>query len=119
MEDIMNILPWVFVLLITLAHAIICYFSYEKWAQGRWWYYILAIFAGSITNVLWFAATKIISDKKDIYLYSLVWDFFVVAVYFLLPVILLDIKLNRVGIFGLILMLIGFLLIKFEFDISN
>ena len=114
----MYLLPWLFILLITLAHAFSCYFSYEKWAQDKWWYYCYAVFAGGMTNVLWFIATKIISDKKEIYLYSLAWDFFVVAVYFLLPVFLLDIKLNKIGIAGLFLMFLGFLLIKYEFDLN-
>jgi len=111
-------LPWFFIILICLGHSFSCYFSYEKWAQGRWWYYFFAIAVGGGTNLLWFIATKILGDKKEIYLYSLVWDFFVVSVYFLLPVFLLDIKLNRIGIAGLVLMLIGFLMIKYEFDLN-
>lgn len=115
----MYFLPWLFILLICVTHAIICYFSYEKWAQEKWWYFWVAILSGAASNVLWFIATKIIEDKKQIYLYSLVWDFFVVAVYFLLPVYVFDIKLNKIGIMGLILMLIGFMMIKFEFDLIN
>ena len=73
---------------------------------------------GGISNILWFLSAKIIGNHKEIYLYSLLWDFVVIGVYFILPIILFDIKLNKFGIFGLILMLVGILLVKFEFDIK-
>jgi multidrug transporter EmrE-like cation transporter len=112
------IFPWIFLFLICCIHSTCCYLSYEKWAQDKWWYLPVGMLTGCISNILWFLSAKIIGNHKEIYLYSLLWDFVVIGVYFVLPIILFDIKLNKFGIFGLILMLVGILLVKFEFDIK-
>lgn len=109
------ILPFIFLVLICFTHSIPCYLSYEKWAQDKWWYLPVALFFGGMNMMLWFIATRIISNLKTIYIYSLIWDLIVVSVYFLLPIIAFQIKLNKFGIIGLMLMVIGFLLVKFEF----
>ncbi len=110
------LVPWIFLFLIFCTHSLCCYLSYEKWAQEKWWYLPIGMLTGCISNILWFLSTRMISDAKNIYIYSLFWDLVVISVYFLLPIIIFDIKLNKFGFIGLLLMLIGLLLVKYEFE---
>jgi drug/metabolite transporter (DMT)-like permease len=103
---------WIILLLIGLIHTVICSISFNKNIHDRWWYFPLGLCLGISSNALWLFSAKLLGEKNEIYIFSLLWDCVMVGVYFLVPVFVFGIKLDRIGIIGLILVLVGTLLIK-------
>ena len=91
-----------------------CYVSFNKNLHDKWFYIPVGITIAFITNFIWYNSTKWIGDEKKIYVFSLVWDFIVCLVYLFLPLIMFKIKLDKVSVFGLLLMLIGLIIIKIK-----
>lgn len=103
---------WVILLIVAIIQTCLCTMTFTKSFHDRWWYFPVGIIFGVTTNSLWLLSAKILPDKQQIYIFSLFWDCIMVGVYFLIPVIAFGIKFDKIGFFGLLLIIIGTLLIK-------
>ena len=65
----------------------------------------------ALTALCWFYMIKHVPPEK-IYGLAMIWDILAAAIFFFLPIIAFGIKLNPVGIVGLVFMTIGAILIN-------
>lgn len=61
---------------------------------------------------LWVWAARLLDDKAKIYVYSLYWDSLMVLCYYLLPLLVMGIKLNTQTLCGIFLTVTGLVVIK-------
>jgi len=107
-------MQYLILLVAAFFNATSCFISYKKELHSFWWYVPLGILVGSVCNYLWFSGTKIVSEQKEIYAFSMMYDFTLVLVYYFLPILIFGIKFNKIGLIGISMMFIGIMLIKFS-----
>jgi len=101
------------VLLVTaLVCGIGCWASYNEEAKQAWWYMPLGFLLGLIGSGSWFYVCKLLSDKEKIFVFNLMWDAVMVAVYYGLPLLLFGVKLDRMSFIGATLILVGIFILK-------
>ena len=103
-----------FLVLIGLIHSLCCYLTFNERYHERWWFIPIGLLFGMSSNGLWFLAAKTIGNKDNLYVFTLFWDGLVVAIYFLMPVLLFGVKLDKIGVLGLGLIVLGTVLIKWK-----
>jgi hypothetical protein len=88
------------------------YISYHDEWKTRNFYFPLGIFIGLCITTLWFWLIKDIDDKNTIYFYSLIWDAIMIGVFYITPIIIYNVNINKTGLIGLILIIIGLIIFK-------
>jgi len=101
-------------ILVGIICSLMCYISFDKSLHNKWWYIPAGLMLGILSNSIWILTTKYFGDEKKLYTFSLIWDILFVAIYYFLPLIFFDIKLEKHGYIGLLLMVIGILIIKIK-----
>jgi hypothetical protein len=104
------------IILITVAvtTTTMCYISFHKEIHNQIWYIPLAITIGLFNNILWIFSTKYFTEEKKLYTFSLIWDIIFISIYYFLPLMFFNIKMDKYGWLGVILMTIGALIIKMK-----
>lgn len=105
-------MEWIMLCLALPVYFIISYLGYNENARRANWFVPVAVLFNLITSTIWFLAVKYIDDKNRIFFYCLCWDALMVTIAYFVPVFLFNLQLNKLTIFGFILMLIGLALIK-------
>lgn len=105
-------MEWFTLLLVGVVYTISTYLTYSEDIRQKWYFIPLAVLLGSLTSVLWFCTVRYINDKDRIYVYSLFWDFVMIAIFYLYPVLFLGVKLDKWSLLGLFLVLVGIVIIK-------
>jgi multidrug transporter EmrE-like cation transporter len=105
-------MEWAWLIVITVVYIICAYLTYKEEWRHEWWYIPVGCIFGYILVPIWYLVVRHIDDNDRIYFYSLCWDTLMVLVYYLLPIFLFGVKLNRNGVIGLLLMAAGLILLK-------
>lgn len=103
---------WLALIAVTALQTCVCTITFTKSVHDRWWYFPLGMLLGVSTNCIWLLSAKLLDTKEKIYTLSLFWDCAMVAVYFLVPVLFFGIRLDRIGVIGLVIAIVGALLVK-------
>jgi len=72
----------------------------------------LALLVAFINNIFWFYSFKIIEGKKEIFIFSALQSVILTIIYFVLPILLFDLKLTKFELVGISMICIGMLLLK-------
>jgi hypothetical protein len=105
-------MEWASLALITVIYLICAYLTYHRDLHDKPWYMPVAIAFGTTTVVIWYYMIRHIGDRDRIYVYNMCWDTIMCGVYYLLPIFVFGVKLDRIGVFGLCLMIIGSVILK-------
>ena len=76
------------------------------------WYTVYGVLLGTFTTSAWFYCCKFLTKDDDIFVFSILWDLCVLSMFYLAPIIFLDVQLKPMGVVGLGCMFIGLLLLK-------
>lgn len=107
-------MEWFWLAITAVIYVICAYLTYKEEWRNEWWYLPVSCSFGTILVFIWYLVIKYIGDKDRIYFYSICWDAILVGVYYLLPIALFGVKLDRYGIAGLSLMVAGLVLLKMK-----
>lgn len=105
-------MQWILLFVAMIFYIISCYLSYQEWFRQSVHYYWVSLLLGMVISLIWYGMVRHLNDKDAIYLYAIVWDISLVMVYFILPLLLFDIKLTRFGLTGVGLIFLGMILLK-------
>lgn len=86
--------------------------SYNEAFRRSDYFIPVTILIGLLCSIIWNSMVKYIDDKNRIYYYSLVWDVSTIFVYYLFPLMFLNIKLEKFGIIGIIMIIFGLFVVK-------
>ena len=100
-----------------LAAVAVVYFAYTCLAFGEFNKNGLPFFFASMTvgffySLLWYWSARLVADKSEYFLFVLVWDFVYIGVFYLTPILLFGVKLDKWGIIGMVCMIAGLLVMK-------
>ncbi len=105
-------MEWLVLLLVAGIYCICSWLTYSEEMRNKWYFMPLAVVLGTVVSVIWFLMVKYLDDKQKIYVYSLCWDFMMMFVYYLYPVALLGVKLDKWSLVGLGMIVGGIAVIK-------
>lgn len=75
--------------------------------------YLLAALLGAISNICWIHVAKSCNSPNQILKMGLYWDSMITLVYFLLPFLIFNVKINTTtGLLGIILIISGIFTLK-------
>jgi hypothetical protein len=103
---------WLTFILAFVLYAASAYLSYHKEWKSSNFYFPLGIFVGLLITTLWFWLVKNMDDKNEIYFYSLVWDAIMIGVFYIVPIIVYGVNINKIGLIGLFLIICGLIIFK-------
>lgn len=103
---------WLIFILAFVLYSASAYLSYHEEWKTRNFYFPLGIFIGLCITTLWFWLVRYIDDKNKIYFYSLIWDTIMIGVFYITPIIIYGVSINKAGLFGLILIIAGLIIFK-------
>lgn len=102
----------IFLILAACIYVTTCWLTYSEWAREQWWYVPIGVALAALAGVLWFVAVKVFQDKQRMYVFNLVWDALVMTIYYGMPFLLFEVKINQWMLFGLALIVIGAVIVK-------
>lgn len=105
-------MEWFFLVIVVLCYFTTCSMSYNEAFRRSDYFIPVTIAIGLLCSIIWNSMVKYIDDKNRIYYYSLVWDISTIFVYYLFPLIFLNIKLEKVGIIGIFMIVAGLIVVK-------
>ena len=105
-------MEWLSLLLVVGLYAITCCISYSEEFKQSNYYYPAGFAVGLLTTLIWFTAVRSITEKEKLYFYSLCWDFVMISVFYFFPILFLGIKVNKIGLVGIGLMVVGLIIVK-------
>ena len=77
------------------------------------WFIPAYLTAGLACNIIWCVVTRYYLEGKDrIYSFSLMWDTVIVLVWYLIPLFAFGVKIDKWGVLGLALMILGLAIFK-------
>lgn len=101
-------------LLITILYMIGCFITYNDFTRNQWWFVPLGVLLGLIGSFVWYYTCKVVEDKERILVLSLVWDSILIAVYYGMPILFFNVKLDKISTIGAIFILVGIIILKFK-----
>lgn len=97
---------------VAVLQSCLCCMAFTKSIHSCWWYLPCGACLGIATNVLWLTTTKALPGRDQIYTLSVLWDCVMVTIYFVIPIFFFGVKLDRLGLIGVMLTIFGALLVK-------
>jgi uncharacterized membrane protein len=97
---------------IALIYAFASWLTYGDSCREQWWYVPIGAILGAVLSILWFVAAKVLGDKEKILVFSLYVDFIMVLCYYMIPFIFYGVKMDLWSGIGLLLMFLGFAVLK-------
>ena len=107
-------MDWVFLLLAAILLAISCHLGYWEFFRRSDYFYPISFMVGSAITILWYTSVRYLDDKHRIYVFSMLWDVTMIAIFYLIPIMFYGVQLTRWGILGLFLVLVGVVILKIQ-----
>lgn len=101
-------------ILATIFQICICYLTYSKELYNKWYFIPCGLFLSLMNSMVWLQTTRYLNDPKRLYIFSFAWDLMICSVYFLVPIFVAKIKLNRFELLGICIMVLGLLVMKIK-----
>lgn len=105
-------MEWFWLVIAGIIYSICAYMCYHESFRNSQWYMPAGLILGFMAVIIWFSTVRLIGDKHRIYFYSLMWDAVLVGVYYVIPILFFNVRLDKWGIIGLALMTLGLVLVK-------
>lgn len=103
----------IFLSITAVIYVISCWLTYSDY-KNEWWYIPIGVFLGVITGIVWYTAVKVFDDKQRMYVFNLLWDAMMMAIYYIMPLLLFDVKLTKWMVAGMTLIVAGAIVIKIK-----
>lgn len=105
-------MEWFFLVIVVGCYLTTCSMSYNEPFRRSDYFLPTTIAIGLLCSLIWNSMVKYIDDKSRIYYYSLVWDISTIFVYYLFPLFFLNVKLEKYGIIGIVMIIAGLITVK-------
>lgn len=105
-------MEWLLLVICQILYVLGCWLTFGNEVKDRWWYVPCGALLGVLTNICWYVAAQMVTSKEDMYFLSVIWEGLLIAIYFLMPVLFMGVRLDKYGIIGLCLMAAGAILLK-------
>lgn len=103
---------YIILFLMSVCFTLGCWLSYDEEIKKSIWYFPLGIGLGIITSFFWYYICIIITEKNRLYVYSLIWEVVMVLIYYGMPILFFNVKLEKTTLLGAFLIISGIFVLK-------
>lgn len=105
-------MEWIIITVTAVLYAMGCWLTYADGARNYWWYVPLGVLIGAVVNLFWFLAVKWLDDKQRIFVFNLIWDSVLLLIYYILPLILFGVSIDKKMVLAMTLIISGMVVLK-------
>lgn len=99
-------------LIASLFYLMVMFITFNDAFRKSSWYFPLSIFGNLIGSICWFLLVRHLNNNDKILIHSVYWDFMILVIGYLLPLLAFEFSFNSWQIFGMSLVIIGLCVIK-------
>lgn len=103
---------WTIIGIAALIYAISAIMNFSPTLRNSSWFYPMSITLSLATTLLWAYLARILDDKDKIFIATIFWDIAVHGTFLIIPIVMFNVKLNPMAWLGILLVIVGFVLIK-------
>ena len=100
--------------LVMIFQSFCCYLAFNKDLYDKWYFIPGGLLCSSAGSMVWLMTARIMNDPRRLYIFSFAWDLAICSVYFLLPVFVAKIRLNKYELIGICVMATGLMIMKIK-----
>jgi len=105
-------MEWIILIITIPIYFFQTYVGYTDVYRRSNWFLPVMVSVGLFLSCMWFSSMKYIDDKNRILFYCICWDCMMMMISYFVPIIFFDLNLNKMTIFGFVLMFISLAIIK-------
>ena len=105
---------FIYVTLNTILFQIFHYMSFNEEIKTKWWFIPASLTTVLLGNTLWLLFVKSTNNTQHILLGGILWDSLISLTLIITPFLFYSSILNKIGILGLVITVIGLIIIKFS-----
>lgn len=105
-------MEWLILFVAMVFYCISLFLCYCQDIRSSWYYVPLALSIGICTSLMWILSVKVIDNKERIFFFSLCWEFLVVFIDCLIPLVFFGINANKYIVIGAAIVVAGLVVMK-------
>lgn len=105
-------MEWLILFAAMVFYSISLLLCYSQGIRSAWYYVPLALSIGLCTSLMWTLSVKIIDNKEKIFFFSLCWEFLVILVDCLIPIVFFGISANKYMVIGSVIVVLGLIVMR-------
>lgn len=105
-------MEWIIILAVMVLYTSSLIFCYTDLIRNAWYYPILSIGVGVLVSTLWVLGVRFADSKERIFLFSLCWEFSVILIDYIVPLVFYGLNVNKYVVLGSLLVAAGLTLMK-------
>lgn len=105
-------MEWLIILAVMTLYSLSLVLCYDDNIRNAWYYPWLSIVIGIMVSTLWVSGIKLIDNKERIFLFSLCWEFSVISIDYLVPLVFYGLNVNKYVVLGSLIVAAGLTVMK-------
>lgn len=105
-------MEWIIILAVMTLYSLSLVLCYDDYIRNAWYYPWLSIVIGIMVSSLWVLGIKLIDNKERIFLFSLCWEFSVISIDYLVPLVFYGLNVNKYVVLGSLIVAVGLTVMK-------
>jgi hypothetical protein len=105
-------MEWLIILAVMTLYSLSLILCYDDHIRNVWYYPWVSVVIGLMVSGLWISGIKLIDNKERIFLFSLCWEFSVISIDYLVPLVFYGLNVNKYVVLGSLIVAVGLTVMK-------
>lgn len=105
-------MEWLVIVAVMAIYSLSLVLCYDDGIRNSWYYPWLALSMGFVISSLWVAGVRAIDNRERIFLFSLCWEFSVISIDYLVPLVFYGLNVNKYVVLGSLVTALGLTIMK-------
>lgn len=105
-------MEWLIIFAVMVTYSSSLALCYNDDLRRSWFYPWLSIGIGFVISSLWMLGVRTIDNKERIFLFSLCWEFSVILIDYLVPLVFYGLNVNKYVVLGSLITALGLTIMK-------
>lgn len=105
-------MEWIIILAVMTLYSLSLVLCYDDNIRNAWYYPWLSVVIGIMVSTLWVSGVKFADNKERIFLFSLCWEFSVISIDYLVPLVFYGLNVNKYVVLGSLIVAVGLTVMK-------
>lgn len=85
---------------------------YNTETRNSWYYPVVSVVLGLCISSMWISGVRVLDNKERIFFFSLCWEFAVIFVDYVIPLVFFGLNVNKYVVFGSLIVATGLVIMK-------
>ena len=102
----------IYYLIASIFYFLLMCFTFNECIRKSSYYTYVCLILNLCSAFLWFSFVKNLPNREEVLFHSVYWDLMIIVIGYILPLFIFEFKLNYIQMIGIIVIFIGFCLLK-------